>query len=134
MSERVFKNTVVCPQAFPHLRTQSPRKRLLRRLLRNLPQHFEFINKITSQKRRTQEITTTLQDETTTHAPFIIKQLLNSISQRISKVSSDSDTFQHAASTYNDALKQSGFHSSIEYIPDETPTPPESQRKRDSEI
>ena len=30
--ERGFQNTGVCPQVFPRLRTQSPRKRLLRRL------------------------------------------------------------------------------------------------------
>ena len=38
----VFKIPGVCPQVFPHLRTQSPRKRLLRRLIM-IVQKFCFI-------------------------------------------------------------------------------------------
>lgn len=73
------------------------------------------------------------------HSPSIIKQLSDSISRRISKLSSDSATFQHAAPTYNDALKhlkQSGFHSNMHRIHsrDEAPTQPESQNKKRSKI
>ena len=51
------------------------------------------------------------------------------ISQRISKLSSDHATFQHAAPTYNNALKHSGFRSDIKFFPDETHTPPASHKK-----
>ena len=63
------------------------------------------------------------------HPPSIIRQLPISISQRISKLSSDHATFQHAAPTYNNALKHNGFRSDIEFLPDETHTPPASHQK-----
>ena len=66
------------------------------------------------------------------HPPTIIKQILISISRRISKLSSDQPTFNNAAPTYNDALKNSGFTTNIESIPDKEPNPPASQTRNRS--
>ena len=69
------------------------------------------------------------------HLPSIIKQLPKSISQRILSLSADQTTFDHAAPPYNDVLKHSGFHTNIEYSPEDTETARNSQsRKRSRNI
>ena len=66
------------------------------------------------------------------HPPAIIKQIPKSVSRRVSKLSSDHATFTNAASTYNDVLKNSGFNTNIEYLPDEDPKSRASQRQKRS--
>ena len=61
------------------------------------------------------------------HPPTIIKHIPKSISQRLSTISSDKQTFKAAAPHYNNMLKNSGFQQKVEYIPN----PPEpTQRKK----
>ena len=69
------------------------------------------------------------------HPPVIIKQIPKSVSRRVSKLLSDYATFTNAAPTYNDALKNSGFNTNIEYLPDEdSKSRATQQRKRSRSI
>ena len=47
--------------------------------------------------------------------PNIIKVLPNSISQRVSNISSDKATFNNAVLSYNDALSASGYKENLAY-------------------
>ena len=49
------------------------------------------------------------------HPPNIIKALPNSISQRVSNISSDKATFNNAVLSYNDALSASGYKENLAY-------------------
>ena len=51
------------------------------------------------------------------HLPSIIKSIPESISRRISKISSTKEIFDAAAPYYNDALSTSGYSENIEYKP-----------------
>ena len=52
-----------------------------------------------------------------THPPSILRQLPLSINKRISTLSSDKETFQDAAPTYQTALGHSNFAHKLEYMP-----------------
>ena len=67
------------------------------------------------------------------HPPAIIQQIPKSVSQRVLKLSSDHTTFTNAASTYNNALKNSGFNTNTECLPDEDPKLRASQRQKRSQ-
>ena len=54
------------------------------------------------------------------HPPNIIKALPNSISQRISNISSDKATFNNAAPSCNDVLSASGYKENLTYQQDLT--------------
>ena len=56
-------------------------------------------------------------DSHSNHPPAVIKQLPKSLSQRISKLSSDKNTFESAAPTCNTALHRSNFRTNIQYEP-----------------
>ena len=62
------------------------------------------------------------------HPPNIIKVLPESISRRISDISSNEQIFDTAAPYYNDALSASGYNEKITYKSDVTPT--DKGRKR----
>ena len=49
------------------------------------------------------------------HPPQIIKQLPNSISERLSKKSSNQEVFNTAKVEYEDALKKSGYNVDLKY-------------------
>ena len=49
------------------------------------------------------------------HPPQIIKQLPNSISERLSKNSSNQEVFNTAKVEYEDALKKSGYNVDLKY-------------------
>ena len=49
------------------------------------------------------------------HPPQIIKQLPNSISERLSKNSSNQEVFNRAKVEYKDALKKSDFNVDLKY-------------------
>ena len=66
------------------------------------------------------------------HPPSIIKQLPKSISQRISKLSSNHATFVKAAPIYNEALTKTGFTNNIEYLPNDHPNIAANQRRKRS--
>ena len=71
-------------------------------------------------------------DKQSNHPPAIMKQIPKSVSRRVSNLLSDHATFTNAASTYNDALKNSGFNTNIEYLPDADPKLRASQRRKRS--
>ena len=56
------------------------------------------------------------------HPPNIIKSLPESISRRISNISSNKDIFDVAAPYYNNALSASGYNEGIEYKTNTTPS------------
>ena len=49
------------------------------------------------------------------HLPNVIKQILNSIQKRLSKISSIEEIFNTAKCEYEDALKKTGFKVDFEY-------------------
>ena len=57
------------------------------------------------------------------HPPSILRQLATSINKRISTLSSDKQTFEDAASAYQNALGHSNFSQKLEYTPHETQRP-----------
>ena len=63
------------------------------------------------------------------HPPNIIKELPNSISKRISNISSDKAAFNNAAPSYNDVLSASGQKQNLTYQEDLTPSKKVRQRK-----
>ena len=65
------------------------------------------------------------------HPPSILRQLPVSINKRISTLSSDKETFQDAAPTYQTALGHSNFAHKLEYIPHVTH---QSRRNRQRNI
>ena len=67
----------------------------------------------------------------TTHPPSILRQLPVSINKRISTLSSDKETFQDAAPTYQTALGHSNFAHKLEYMPHVTH---QSRRNRQRNI
>ena len=67
----------------------------------------------------------------TTHPPSILRQLPVSINKRISTLSSDKETFQDAAPTYQTALGYSNFAHKLEYMPHVTH---QSRRNRQRNI
>ena len=65
------------------------------------------------------------------HLPQIIKQFPASISERISRLSCDEAEFNKAATQHNEALKSSGFKTSLEYkSKSEITTPNKAKRRR----
>ena len=50
------------------------------------------------------------------HPPRILKQLPKSIEKRISETSSNKDIFDKLIKPYKDALKESGFSETLNYI------------------
>ena len=65
------------------------------------------------------------------HPPSILRQLPVSINKRISTLSSDKETFQDAAPTYQTALGHSNFAHKLEYMPHVTH---QSRRNRQRNI
>ena len=61
------------------------------------------------------------------HPPIILKQLPKSIEKWISKTSSNRDIFDESMKPHNDALKQSGFNKTLNYI---APTTNKEQKNR----
>ena len=64
------------------------------------------------------------------HPPNIIKQLPDSINRRISDISCNEDEFNKAKTTYHDALKSSGYTTSLSYNKHKQATRPRRNRKR----
>jgi len=64
------------------------------------------------------------------HPPNIIKQLPDSINRRISDISCNEDEFNKAKTTYDDALKSSGYTASLSYNKHRQATRPRRNRKR----
>ena len=62
------------------------------------------------------------------HPPQIIKQLPNSISERLSKNSSNQEVFNTAKVEYEDALKKSGYNVDLKYTDNKSEKP--KTRKR----
>ena len=62
------------------------------------------------------------------HTPQIIKQLPNSISERLSKNSSNQEVFNTAKVEYEDALKKSGYNVDLKYTNNKSEKP--KTRKR----
>ena len=62
------------------------------------------------------------------HPPQIIKQLPNSISERLSKNSSNQEVFNTAKVEYEDALKKSGYNVDLKYTNNKSEKP--KTRKR----
>ena len=52
------------------------------------------------------------------HPPNIIKNLPESISRRINKLSSDKSVYDNSKDLYNNALYNSGFKDKIKFYPD----------------
>ena len=57
------------------------------------------------------------------HPPQIIKQLPNSISERLSKNSSNQEVFNTAKVEYEDALKKSGYNVDLKYTDNKSEKP-----------
>ena len=57
------------------------------------------------------------------HPPQIIKQLPNSISERLSKNSSNQEIFSTAKVEYEDALKKSGYNVDLKYTNNKSEKP-----------
>ena len=67
------------------------------------------------------------------HPPSIIKHLPAAINRRIASLSSDKQTFDTVAPTYDRALEQSNYHTKLQFpTPDTTPTTetPSQNKKR----
>ena len=64
------------------------------------------------------------------HPPPIIRELPHSINRRINLLSSNKETFNEAAQTYNDALKRSDFNNRLKYEPPESSKHSQTQRRR----
>ena len=63
------------------------------------------------------------------HPPSIIKQLPIMINKRLSDISYDKDEFDKSAPMYQKALEESGFQHRLEYIPPQTASRRNRQRK-----
>ena len=63
------------------------------------------------------------------HPPSITKHLPAAINRTISSLSSDEQTFNSVAPTYDSALKQSNYKTTLQYTTTETPLTNESQSK-----
>ena len=57
------------------------------------------------------------------HPPQIIKQLPNSISERLPKNSSNQEVFNKAKVEYEDALKKSGYNRDLKYTNNKSEKP-----------
>ena len=57
------------------------------------------------------------------HPPQIIKQLPNSISEKLSKNSSNQEVFNKAKVEYEDALKKSGYNVDLKYTNNKSEKP-----------
>ena len=55
------------------------------------------------------------------HPPSITKHLLAAINRRIASLSSEEQTFNSVAPTYDNALKQSNYKTKLQYTTAETP-------------
>lgn len=64
------------------------------------------------------------------HPPAILKQLPAAVSRRLTDISSDEETFSAAAPIYDDALRDSGFAESAQYISARKSPPQRPRRKR----
>jgi hypothetical protein len=64
------------------------------------------------------------------HPPSIIKQIPITIGKRISELSSTQDIFTEAASTYNEALKNSGYNEAIQYTINTESSENQAKKKR----
>ena len=65
------------------------------------------------------------------HPPSITKQLLAAINRRIASLSSDKQTFDSVASTYDYALKQSNYNTKLDYSTAETTPTTESRSQNE---
>ena len=65
------------------------------------------------------------------HARSILKQLPKSIEKRISETLSNKDIFEESIKPYKDALKESGFSKTLNYI---APTTNKEQKTRKRKI
>ena len=65
------------------------------------------------------------------HARSILKQLPKSIEKRISETLSNKDIFEESIKPYKDALKESGFSKTLNYI---APTTNKEQKTRERKI
>ena len=63
------------------------------------------------------------------HPPPIIRELPHSINRRINLLSSNKETFNEAAQTYNDALKRIDFNNRLKYEPPESSKHFQTQRR-----
>ena len=61
------------------------------------------------------------------HPPNVIKQIPDSIGRRISSLSCDQETFNNAKPHYEEALKRSGYKSTLNYTPPPPPPDPETE-------
>ena len=64
------------------------------------------------------------------HPPNIIKKIPNTIEKRISTLSSNKDIFQKASVVYNEALKNSGYKTKINYNEQKSQDINENEKKR----
>ena len=64
------------------------------------------------------------------HPPSIIRELPHPINRRINLLSCNRETFDKAAQTYNHALRQSDFHSRLNYEPPESNRHTQTERRR----
>ena len=65
------------------------------------------------------------------HPPSILKQLPKSVEKRISETSSNKATFDESIKPYKDALKESGFSETLNYI---APTTNKEQKNKKQKI
>ena len=68
------------------------------------------------------------------HPPSILKQVPNSISRRLTDISSSEQVFQQASPQYEAALRMSGFEESIEYEPDRAEDRRDRSRNRKRKV
>ena len=62
-------------------------------------------------------------DSSSNHPPQIIKQLPNSISEKLSKNSSNHEIFNTVKVEYNDVLRKSGYNVDLKYINNKSEKP-----------
>ena len=64
------------------------------------------------------------------HPPIIIQNLPSSISRRLTDISTDEETFQDASQMYNNALRDSGYNETVQFLEERKSGKRKRQRKR----
>ena len=68
------------------------------------------------------------------HPPIIIQNLPSSISRRLTDISTDEETFQDASQMYNNALRDSGYNETVQFLEERKSGKRKRQRKRHRNI
>lgn len=63
------------------------------------------------------------------HPPFMIKNIPETINKRLSEISSDEEAFNEAAPPYQEALCKSGYSHTLKFTPPHSPVNLQKEKK-----